>query len=245
MSPILFARPWRPSVWVALLLAAVAAPGQACQTQPVASIPPALLTEGFLQAHPDLYWRDLGQTAWRRGRPAQALARFQRASLYADKPSQALVARMYQEGTGTAADPVLAYIWMDLAAERGYRDLLVEREHYWQRLDAAQQQRVLAEGPALYARYGDAVAKPRMETVLRTVRNSMTGSRTGFVNPGLRLALGEGPEADRPVSGDDYYRDAYWDPADYWCLQDQIWQHGSRSQSVEVGPLRTVEDPAR
>lgn len=227
------------------LLAPFCAGASTCTPDAAASIPPALLTEGFLQAHPDLYWRDLGQLSWRRGEPAQARLRFQRASLYADKFSQSLVARMYQEGIGIEADPVLAYIWMDLAAERGYRDLLVERERYWQRLDAAQRQRVLAEGPALYARYGDAVAKPRMETVLRTARNTMTGSRTGFVNPGLRLALGEGPEADRPVTGDDYYRDAYWDPAAYWCLQDQIWLHHNRGHSVEVGPLHTVEDPAR
>ncbi|WP_233490820.1 SEL1-like repeat protein [Stenotrophomonas maltophilia] len=137
--------------FVLVLLAPGYAAASTCAPDPAASIPSALLTEGFLQAHPDLYWRDLGQLSWRRGKPAQARLRFQRASLYADKFSQSLVARMYQEGIGIDADPVLAYIWMDLAAERGYRDLLVERERYWQRLDTAQRQRVLAEGPALYA----------------------------------------------------------------------------------------------
>lgn len=230
---------------VALALALLArgyAAASTCAPDPAASIPSALLTEGFLQAHPDLYWRDLGQLSWRRGKPAQARVRFQRASLYADKFSQSLVARMYQEGIGIDADPVLAYIWMDLAAERGYRDLLVERERYWQRLDAGQRQRVLAEGPALYAQYGDAVAKPRMETALRTARNAMTGSRTGFVNPGLRMALGEGPEANRPVTGDDYYRDAFWEPAAYWCLQEQIWQNTRLRPSIEIGAPRQIRD---
>lgn len=225
-----------------MLLAPFCATASPCAPDPTASIPSALLTEGFLQAHPDLYWRDLGQLSWRRGKPAQALMRFQRASLYADKFSQSMVARMYQEGVGTETDLVLAYIWMDLASERGYRDLLVERERYWQRLDPAQRRRVLAEGPALYAQYGDTVAKSRMETVLRVARNSMTGSRTGFVNPGLRMELGEGPEANRMITGDDYYRDAFWEPDSYWCLQDQIWQNAPPTPSVEIGTLRQVRD---
>ncbi|HDS1581642.1 TPA: SEL1-like repeat protein [Stenotrophomonas maltophilia] len=226
-----------------LLLAAPAAYGAGCAPDRGASLRPALMTQGFLQAHPDLHWRELGLQSWRQGRPDHALLRFKRAAAHADKVSQSLVARMYQEGVGTGADPVLAYIWMDLAAERGYRDLLLERERYWNRLDATQQQRVLAEGPALYATYGDATAKPRMEAAMRVERSRMTGSRTGWVSSMLHVELSDGPEAGWPTRGDDYYRDAYWNPAAYWCMQDQIWQQEHRGRRVEVGPLGPVEDP--
>jgi TPR repeat protein len=102
-----------------LLLAPLAARSADCAPDARASLRSALMTPGFLQAHPDLHWRGLGMQAWRQGRPDHALVRFKRAAAHADKLSQSLVARMYQEGTGTAPDPVLAYIWMDLAAERG------------------------------------------------------------------------------------------------------------------------------
>lgn len=239
-------RPIVPSALLGLLwLAALPARSADCAPDPGAMARSAVMTQGFLQAHPDLHWRELGLQSWQQGRPADALVRFKRAAGYADKVSQSLVARMYREGVGTAADPVLAYIWMDLAAERGYRDLLLERERYWNRLDAAQQQRVRAEGPALYATYGDATAKPRMETAMRVERSRMTGSRTGWVSAMLQVELSDGPEAGWPIPGDDYYRTAYWDPAAYWCMQDQIWEQEFRGRSVEVGPLSPVQAPQR
>lgn len=230
---------------VLLLVVPLSARGAGCAPGSGTSILPAVMTQGFLQAHPDLHWRELGLQSWRQGRSDHALVRFKRAAAHADKVSQSLVARMYQEGVGTDADPVMAYIWMDLAAERGYRELLLERERYWNRLDAGQRQRVLAEGPALYAKYGDVVAKPRMETAMRLERSRMTGSRTGWVSSMLHVELSSGPEAGWPISGDDYYREAYWEPTAYWCMQDQIWQQELRSGNVEVGPLSPVEGAGR
>jgi hypothetical protein len=54
----------------------------------------------------------------------------------------------------------MAYIWMDLAAERMYHDFLVLREHYWARLDPLQQAQAIERGQQVYADYGDRVAKP-------------------------------------------------------------------------------------
>jgi TPR repeat protein len=112
----------------------------------------------------------MAQRAERDRQPARALDYYKRSARYADKFSQAMVARLYQEGIGTRADPVMAYIWMDLAAERMYHDFLVLREHYWARLDALQQAQAIERGQQVYADYGDRVAKPRME------RRSGTGA---------------------------------------------------------------------
>ena len=96
-----------------------------------------------------------------------------------------------------------------------------------------------------YAAYGDATAKPRMEAAMRVDRSRMTGSRTGWVSSMLQVELSDGPEAGWPTRGDDYYRDAYWDPAAYWCMQDRIWEQEFRGRSVEVGPLSPVEGAGR
>ncbi|WP_223865712.1 hypothetical protein, partial [Enterobacter hormaechei] len=79
-----------------LLLAPLDARSADCAPDPGASLRSALMTQGFLQAHPDLHWRELGLQSWRQGRPDHALVRFKRAAAHADKLSQSLVARMYQ-----------------------------------------------------------------------------------------------------------------------------------------------------
>src|SRR5690606_37356868 len=95
--------------------------------------------------------------------------------------SQAMVGEMLWKGQGTPVDRPLAYAWMDLAAERGYRGFLGFRERYWEQLDEVEREQAVSQGQAVYARYGDAVAQPRIAAVLRRARSQVTGSRTGFV----------------------------------------------------------------
>ena len=83
-----------------------------------------LMTAGFLEHHQDIQYRMLGMTAYKDGRFDDALRFFRRAAFFADKPSQGMVAEMYWNGQGVPRDPVQAYIWMDLAAERGYLGFL-------------------------------------------------------------------------------------------------------------------------
>lgn len=45
--------------------------------------------------HPDLWYRSLGSSSYKEGFAAEAFTFFLRASRYADKPSQAIVATMY------------------------------------------------------------------------------------------------------------------------------------------------------
>ncbi|HWS25001.1 MAG TPA: hypothetical protein VN259_00380, partial [Xanthomonadales bacterium] len=119
---------------LALALASVAP--RLLATNPAPEAPHAVATsEGFLQYHPDLRWRKIGLERYEQGKFDVALDAFVRSSRYADKGSQAMVAEMYWKGEGTDVDRARAYAWMDLAAERGYKDFLAVREHYWASLN--------------------------------------------------------------------------------------------------------------
>lgn len=196
----------------------------------------------FLTAHPDMRWRKLAIDAHKAGRDEQAREYFQRAALYADKLSQAAYAEMLWKGEGGAQDRPLAYAWMDLAAQRGSRALLVRREYYWSQLDETERARAQEVGQAVYARYGDKAAKPRQEREMRAGRNRATGSRIGAPGAGRictsvdTSAFGEGSGRGSklggacayPVGADAYYARRLWEPAQYWAWQDQLLEESMR-----------------
>ena len=205
------------------------------------AIDPAVLTEGFLAAHPDLRWRVEGVRSYERKDYASALTELKRAAYYGDKPAQAIIAEMYWSGTGVAQDRALAYAWMDVAAERLYHDFLVRREGYWRALDGAQRQDAIARGQAVMAEYGDDVAKSRLEKVLRREMRRVTGSRVGFVG-NLTIVPQTGPWAGTGMTlrGDEYYAPKYWQPEKYWQLQDELWKAPLKGR-VRVGEPETLE----
>ena len=202
---------------------------------------PLLITAGFLDHHQDLKYRMLGLEAFKQGRFDDALRFFRRASFFADKPSQGMVAEMYWNGQGTPRDPVQAYVWMDMAAERGYRGFLGLREKYWQALNDAERARAIEEGQAVYARFGDTAAKPRYEHQLRIGKSQMTGSRTGF-NRGVQIEI-PGPSGSQMVEGSKFYDERYWDAKKYWAWQDNLWMK-PRIGKVDVGELEDVRPRA-
>lgn len=223
-------RPHRPILAALLFGLALAAPavtatGGAGTPLPVPQ--PVLDSPAFLDHHPDIRHQLNGLFQLRQGRHPAALESFQRGARYADKLSQAMVARMYWQGLAGRTDRATAYAWMDLAAERGYVPLLAEREAMWAALDAQEQARAIEVGRGLYDEYGDAVAKPRMEQALRAgLRRSVTGSRTGWTAGVSQLQ----PNADgfldlkRGGAGRiDLLDPRWWDPARYWQLQDERW----------------------
>lgn len=183
---------------------------------------PMLLSAGFLSGHPDLRYRLLGLDEYKKGKLEDAFRFFKRAAYYADKPSQAMVAEMLWTGQGVAVDKASAYGWMDLAAERGYASFLGQRERYWMALDESERERALAEGQAIYSKYGDAAAQPRLETAMRRNRNQMTGSRTGYTGGNLRIYV-EGPSGVEEIDGSKFYDPKYWDPAKYRAWHDAVW----------------------
>lgn len=202
---------------------------------------PLMLSAGFLEGHPDLRYRLLGLEERTEGKHEDAFRFFQRAGYYGDKPSQGMVAEMLWNGQGVAKDAALAYVWMDLAAERGYEGFLVLRERYWQALSEAERTRAVAEGPAVYAKFGDAAAKPRLATVLRRERKKVTGSRTGF--SGNVQIFVPGPAGQEQIDGSKFFDERYWDPTQYQAWHDSIWMK-PRVGRVSVGEVEQIQQQA-
>lgn len=203
-----------------------------------------ILTEGFLRHHPDIEYRLAGLDHLDQGEHAEALSAFRRASRYADKVSQAMVAELLWAGAVDGVDRAAGYAWMDLAAERGYAVFVAKREQYWKAMDAAQRERAIAVGKQIYAEYGDEVAKPRLETLLNRGRWAMTGSRVGFKGA-LEIRI-PGPGGQWvSLSGDEYYDDKLWKPEAYFAWQDRTWG-GQPVGTVSVGELGAEgDDPAQ
>ena len=197
-------------------------------------------TNGFLDYHPDLRHRLSGQGHYRKKRYEQAYAAFLRGARYADKPSQAMVGEMLWKGLGTPVDRPRAYIWMDLAAERGYRVMLAKREHYWNEMNEQERAEALEIGDALYGEYGDTYAKPRLEAQLRRARMHVTGSRVGSVG-NLQIEI-PGPGGSRVVDGSTFYKDEFWQPALYWRMQDTDWKEYGEG-TVEIGDIQAAGEP--
>ncbi|MFO1494310.1 MAG: hypothetical protein U1F26_06575 [Lysobacterales bacterium] len=195
-------------------------------------------TEGFLQYHPDLRWRKEGLQRMEDGKAELAFEAFMRSAKYADKGSQAMIGEMYWKGEGVTVDRPRAYAWMDLAAERGYRDFLTLREHYWLNLSEREREQALKVGADIYAEFGDDVAKPRLEKVIDRGRRQATGSRTGFRGALTVLIPGNGDWIS--IDAEQYYNDRYWQPDQYFQWQDQIWRDTERGR-VEVGALSTED----
>ncbi len=203
---------------------------------------PLLITAGFLEHHQDLKYRLHGMEAYKKQNYVDAMQFFRRAGFYADKPSQGMVAEMYWNGQGVERDTALAYAWMDLAAERGYRGFLLLRETYWSQMSEADRARAVAEGQALYAKFGDAAAKPRYEFKLRVGRREMTGSRTGF-NRGVNIQI-PGPSGEQAIEGSKYYDERYWDAKKYWAWQDRQWMK-PKIGKVTIGEIETTSNDVR
>lgn len=219
---------------LALALGVGLAPDASRASSPAASIDEAVvLHSAFLSHHPDLRFRQLGDEARLAGRYQEALGHYQRSALHADKLSQLRIAEMYWQGKGVGRDRALAYAWMDVAAERGQSPILARRESIWEALDPSERERALREGGAIFERYGDEVAKPRMERELRRGLRRMTGSRTGSVSPGLRVQQFSGVTQMRfrhdvmsgwsgPIHGGaSYYDPQLWRAEYYWQWKDE------------------------
>ena len=196
-----------------------------------------LATRTFLNAHPDMKYRQEGWEAYQAGEHVKAFANFKRASLYADKASQAMVAEMLWKGVGVSVDAPMAYAWADIAAERGYPQFIRLREQYWRDLDPRQRERAVQQGQALLPEYADAVARPRMARFMKKARQR--GYRTS-------KSVGQPREVRVPdqfggmvsIPGSRFYDPKFWDPVQYQAWQDSVWI-GARGK-VEVGDLQQV-----
>jgi len=183
---------------LAMLLAAGAAGAHSGQGQDL-----RLTDKNFMQLDavvmaskdkPNELQRVFGLKSYERGDSKDAVEHFTAAAGFADKYSQHYLSLMYWHGAGVPEDRAQAYVWADLAAERGNRTLLLIREKMWSQMTSREQERALALGEGFYARYGDEVAKPRAEGLMRAFVRDMTGSRLGYRNQMMEIAA-------QPVNG--------------------------------------------
>lgn len=226
---------------VATLLLATASNAQAQDAAPPLEPPllnPLANSSDYLTYHPDLADRKLGMEAYGRGNYDYAARYFHWAARFADKPSQAMLGSMCWDGKGVPQDRALAYAWMDLAAERRYPQLLAFRERYWEVMNEDERKRALEVGQGIYAEYGDAVAKPRLEVWMRRGLLQVTGSRTGFVGTiDIQIPGGHPPSID----ANQYYDPHFWKGRQYWANVDRSWKAPPQGK-VNVGALEKVLD---
>lgn len=196
-----------------------------------------LHSESFLEAHPDMKYRNRGWAAHETGDFPAAAAAFRQAARYGDKASQALLAELHWLGKGTPMDRAAAYAWADLAAERGYPSLLAVRERYWAQLDESERARALEIGRELYREFGDDVAKPRLANHLARARRSMAGGRP---NRGADVYVRDARGLWARIPGHYFYAAALWEPKRYQAWVDQAWMP-PHDGKVEVGDPVPVE----
>jgi hypothetical protein len=204
--------------------------------------------------HPDEYGEFVGMQAYASGNYARAMEYFEIGARYADKLSQLSIGLMYLNGEGVAKDPVSAYAWLALAAERKFPRYVATRDAVWNQLDDDQRRQAGALLDQLSGQYGDAVAKPRMERALREARTEMTGSLVGYgasdVNSVTLAQLAAGgvgkgrytgplpPCGARSIDGapitgcGNIFVAWRWDPKQYFRIRDAAW-YGT----VTVGEL--------
>jgi TPR repeat protein len=197
--------------------------------------------------HSDQFYEGAGMQAYVAHRYKHAMDQFKRSARLADKLSQLSIGLMYLNGEGIGKDPITAYAWLSLAAERNYPSFVATRDTVGKSLSSAQRQQADGVLQSLLKEYGDAVAKPRM---IHELRMAM-----GTVNPVGRPPIGAytslGGAADRepycgPFGGRGdcgFYASWRWDPKQYFAARDAQWDAPSVGK-VTVLPLQKVDKPA-
>lgn len=210
--------------------------------------------------HPDEDGEFRGMQYYADKRYDKAMENFLEGARYADKLSQLSIGLMYLNGEGVEKDPARACAWFALAAERKYPAYVATRERVWRTLDDTQRARATALLEQLMPEYGDAVAKVRMERVLRQTRSTMTGSlvgygdsRTASMTP-AQIAASEGGVAAAkwyggfpacgartidagPITGcGNLFVEWRWNPKEYFRVRDAVW-----FGTVKVGATEKVD----
>lgn len=247
------------SKWsLVLMLVAVAGAAQAQGDDPLEdpSVQKTLhaMADASTWYHPDQFGEFTGMRYYAHHKYKAAMKYFEIGAYYADKLSQLSIGLMYLNGEGVAKDPVKAYAWLGIAAERDYPDFVATRD----RVKAGLTPEQLAQGETqrqqLAQRYGDEVAKPRMVKQLRLGQMQLTGSRTGFdsgvsqistkptCGPSVVAGGVETPNAG--CGGASLYDKARWEPKQYFALRDAEWKAQVSVGALEQPPAGKTQAPA-
>lgn len=207
------------------------------------------------EGHPDLYGEFAGMQHFASGDYKAAMKYFLIGARYADKLSQLSIGLMYLNGQGVEKDPVAAFAWIAIAAERKYPSFLATRDAVWAKLDAQQREQAKALIEKLYPEYGDLTAQPRMAKRLRWNRTRLTGSYLGapigplssltpeqFTGTGPMPPCGADTVDGLPITGCGNVAqiDWYWNPKDYFKTRDAEW-----TGTVTIGKIRQAATTAQ
>jgi len=212
------------------------------------------MTNASTWYHPDLFGEFAGARRYAHHDYKGALKYFEIGAYYADKFSQLSIGLMHLNGEGTKKDPVTAFAWFELAAERGYPDFVATRDRVKAMLTPEQLAAAAQLSSTLGERYADAVAKPRMAQQLRRGQEQMTGSLTGFdygVDQasskgacGTGLIIGGQAMPQAGCASANFYARERWEPNLYFASRDR-----SYTATVTVGAVEaqagTPEDKAK
>lgn len=195
--------------------------------------------------HPDLFGEFAGMRRYAHHDYEGALKYFKIGAYYSDKLSALSVGLMYLNGEGVAKDPVTAYAWLSIAAERGYPDFVATRDNVKASLTSEQLQQAQNVLADLENEYGDKVAKHRLVVQLKQGQMKITGSHTGFDSGISQLSTSSncgggsievGGEALAKAgcgSGGSMFAKWRWDPKTYFAVRDSRWK-----ATVSVGGIQ-------
>jgi hypothetical protein len=201
--------------------------------------------------HPDQFGEFAGLRYYAHRQYKDAMKYFEIGAYYADKLSQLSIGLMYMNGEGVTKDPVKAYAWLSLAAERDYPDFVATRDRLKATLTPQQLHKADEQRKTMDGRYADAVAKPRMVTQLRQGQMQLTGSRTGFdsgvsqlqnkptCGPSVVVGGNETPNAGCGGAAS-LYAKSRWEPKEYFASRDAEWK-----ATVSVGAIESPPPPAQ
>jgi hypothetical protein len=193
--------------------------------------------------HPDLFGEFAGMRYYSHHQFNDALKYFEIGAFYADKLSQLSIGLMHLNGEGTQKDPISAYAWLDLAAERNYPDFVATRDHLKTTLTPEQLAQAMELRKTLAERYGDHVAKWRMTVQLRLGQMQLSGySRIGSdsgvsqlntaTSCGPTIVVGGSEVPQAGCGGSSVNAKERWDPNLYFAARDRQWK-----STVTVGAI--------
>lgn len=175
------------------------------------------MDNSYTEGHPDVINEFAGMHLYAEGDYQGAMKDFLVAASYADKPSQLSIGLMYLNGQGVQKDPMTAYAWIALAAERGYPQFESTREEVWRQLNSSQREQAKVMQQQLSGEYGDAVAQPRM---LQALQQSIA---SGSASNGAAQSAPTDCAKIHAVECKDVYASWFWDPNKYFAGRDAAW----------------------
>jgi uncharacterized protein len=198
------------------------------------SLAPAM---GYAEHTPGFQLTVEGSRSYKAGHYQSALSRFTAAARWADKLAQFNIGVMHYHGQGVGRDLARASAWLQLAAERGYPEMVDMAALVREELNEAQlarAQRILEQ--ELLPVFGDEVAIERTARRMERERRRATGSRTGMV--GNLVVI---DRSGRNRGGDEFFRAEAWDFRQIVALETRIFR-ALADGNVTLGDLEIIED---